>query len=292
MTPRDIAFVLLINLIWGLNFAAAKFALVDFAPFFSNALRFLLVALILVPFLRVQSKQMPLLLFAAFMLGVLHFGFMFMAVATGVEVSAVAIVAQLNVPFSALLATLVLAESMGWRRWLAILIAFIGVAVMSFDPGILAHFDAILWTVLSALVYAIVAVCWRKLRDVPAMTIQAWVAVSAVVGSIPATLLLESGQMASLLGAGSAAWLGVAYSALLSTVVGHGGFAWLMKHYEVSVVSPYMLTMPVFGVLGGIVFFDDVLSSRAILGSVLIFLGVTVVTLRNAMKRSPDHTAH
>jgi O-acetylserine/cysteine efflux transporter len=54
-------------------------------------------------------------------------------------VASVAIATQLGVPFTTLMSVLFLGEVIRWRRWLGIALAFAGVAVIGFQPGMLEH---------------------------------------------------------------------------------------------------------------------------------------------------------
>ena len=60
---------------------------------------------------------------------------------------------------------------------------------------------------------------------------------------------------------------------------------YLLRHYEVSVVSPYMLLVPVFGVMGGVFVMDETLTSRMIIGGLLTLGGVAIITLRNYVRK-------
>ena len=113
------------------------------------------------------------------------------------------------------------------------------------------------------------------------MTIQSWVALMAVVGSLILTLVFESGQLESIQNAGIHAWGSILYSALLASILGHVGLNFLLQKYEVSVVSPYLLLMPVFAILAGIILLDEEITGRLILGSIITLFGVFIITIRN-----------
>ena len=65
LSRPDLAFMVLINLIWGLNLVAAKWGVTAFPPVFFTALRFGSVALFLLPLLRVPRGQVRTILIAA-----------------------------------------------------------------------------------------------------------------------------------------------------------------------------------------------------------------------------------
>ena len=45
------------------------------------------------------------------------------------------------------------------------------------------------------------------------------------------------------------AWAGVAYSALIASVIGHGIFYWLVQRHPVSTITPYLLIAPVVAIV-------------------------------------------
>ncbi|NVJ70082.1 MAG: EamA family transporter [Alphaproteobacteria bacterium] len=284
MKPKDIALVILVTMVWGLNFVAVKWAVEDLPPLVANAARFMVVVLVLLPFLRKIPGRMKDLALAAFCLGVLHFGAVFFGMKLAGGVGAVAIVSQLNVPFSTILAIFVLKETVGWKRAAGIALSFMGVMVLGFDPNVFEYWDALLVITFGAFIYAVSAILMRRLKDVRAVTTQAWVGVAGVLGSIALSSIFETGQLEAVQAANPVAWAAVVYSGIGASVIGHGGANYLLRHYEVSVVSPYFLIMPVFAILSGIIILDEEFTWRMAVGGVLTMAGVLVVTLRNSAR--------
>lgn len=281
MKFRDTLFAILIAGVWGFNFIATKWAVEDFPPLFANGLRFLAVFIVLCPFLRMVPGKMRPLIVTALTLGVVHFGLLFWGMSLAGGVGSVAIASQLNVPFTTILGILILKEKVGWPRVFGISISFVGVMLLGFDPVIFSYWDAIMTIVTAAFVYAVSAVMMRQLREIPAVTVQAWVALAGMLGSFLISVLFEQGQLSSLSDAEQRAWLSVLYSGLISTLVGHGGANYLFRRYEVSMVSPYFLVLPFFSVIGGVVLLDEVVGWQMFLGGGLTITGVLIVTLRN-----------
>ncbi|HEX7417242.1 MAG TPA: EamA family transporter, partial [Steroidobacteraceae bacterium] len=58
IAPRDFALLILVTLLWGFNLVSSKVGLEYLPPFLFTALRFALVALLLLPFLRIRRGQM------------------------------------------------------------------------------------------------------------------------------------------------------------------------------------------------------------------------------------------
>jgi len=58
MRPSDLALVLIVMVIWGLNFVFAKWGLAQFPPIFMMGLRWAIVAAVLLPFVRMPRKKL------------------------------------------------------------------------------------------------------------------------------------------------------------------------------------------------------------------------------------------
>ncbi len=286
MKPWHIVLLVIVNLVWGVNFVAAKWAVTEFPPMLSNALRFSIVLILLSPFIRFVHGRMYHVLAAAVTLGFLHFGTMFIGMQLAKDISSMAIVSQLAVPFATMLAVFMLGERVGWKRAGGISLSFIGVMVIGFDPHVFDHIDAVLLMTLTAFWYALSTIFMRQVKDVPTMVTQSWVGAAGVFGSVLFSITFETGQVDALQSASYLAWGSVLYSGVMSSIVGHGGVNYLLRHYEVSTIAPYFLLTPLFAILAGVIVLDEALTSRIILGGAVTLAGVMVVTLRNAKKSS------
>jgi len=284
MKTRDVLLVILVTLVWGLNFIAVKWAVEDLPPLVANAIRFVVVVIVLLPFLKVIPGRMKDLAMAAVSLGVIHFGAVFMGMQLAGGVGAVAIASQLNVPFSTILAIIILKETVGWKRVVGIALSFIGVMVLGFDPSVFAYWDALLIIVFASFMYAVSAILMRKLKEVRAVTTQAWVGLAGIIGSAILSSMFETGQFEAIANTSAKAWAAVVYTGIGSSVIGHGGANYLLRKYEVSVVSPYFLMMPIFAVGSGILVLGEEFTWRMAVGALLTLSGVLVVTLRNSAR--------
>src|SRR5690606_6247562 len=119
-------------------------------PILFTFLRFAILAVILVPLLRVRAGQMSALVVAALLSGGLHFALSFAGLRLAENVSSVAIAGQLGVPITTLLSVALLGDVVRWRRWSGILLAFAGVIIMSFDPQIGGRWQSLALVVASA----------------------------------------------------------------------------------------------------------------------------------------------
>jgi O-acetylserine/cysteine efflux transporter len=279
MKSTDLLLALLANAAWAFNFIAGKAGVTHFHPFLFTALRFAILLLALLPFLRWIPGRMNGVLGIALVLGVLHFSLVFAGLEASGDIASVAIASQLYVPFSALLAVFVLGEALDGRRWLGIASAFGGVLVIGFDPMVFQHLDALLLITAGALAMAVATIQMRMLRGVGVFALQAWIALCATPALALLSLLFEQGQWTALR---TASWLELAapfYSAIGASLVGHGIVYHLLGRYPVGVTTPLMLLTPVLAVAFGVLLWGDVLTWRLILGGLLTLSGIAIITL-------------
>jgi len=281
LRPRDLAFLVLINLIWGFNLIASKVGVTHFPPIFFTALRFSILGAVLLPFLRWHPGRMQQLLIASALSGGLQYAVLFMGMRLTKGVGSVAIANQLGVPFTTLMSVMFLGEVIHWRRGLGIALAFLGVAIIAFQPSLLDSRAGLALVVASALIGSAGVVAVKAMgTSLKPFELQAWFAISGLPLLFALSAWLEDGQLASLASAVPLEWGALLFTALASSLVAHSGYYWLVHRYPVTSVSPLTTLSPIFGVTFGVVIFHDELTPRILWGGLATLVGVTIIALR------------
>lgn len=283
------AALLFICFIWAGNFVASAIAVDHLPPILATALRFGAVLALLFPFLRrPQAGQWVNLLAACWCMGALHFSLVFMALERSADVSSVAILMQVYVPLSTILAVLILGERIGWRTLSGIALAFGGVLVVGLDPVVLAQLDVLAMVLASAFFLGLGTIFMRRVRGVGLFSFQAWNALLSLIPLVGLTFLLES-PIEALAGTAwsSPAIPAILYSAIGASIVGHGTFYWLIQRHEVNVVTPFLLLVPVLAVVLGVLLRGDQPGARLLAGGAMVIGGVLWVTLRARYRKRP-----
>ncbi len=284
MRPIDFGIVLVINLVWGLTFIAGKLGLNELPPIWFTGLRFVMLLAVLFPMLRWVPGQMTRILAIAAFSGAIHFSLQYTALKMAEDVSTIAIVSQMTLPFAVILAVFMLGERLSALRITGIAAAFGGVLIIGFDPRVLTYGVAVLLSMLACLAIALAQVMMRELRNVPVFTLQSWVALISAPGLIGLSLIFESGQIEASRAASWSAWGNLAFTAFGSSLLGFGGMYYLLRRYPVSLVTPLFLLAPVFAVVAGVTLLGDVLTLRILIGAAITLAGVLAVTLTPGKK--------
>jgi len=289
MPVRHYLLLLTICLVWAGNFLAAAWAVRIFEPVTFTVVRFFLVLLLLLPLMRLPDRaQWPRLVACCWTMGAIHFGLVFLALGRSADVSSIALLMQIYIPLSTLLAVLFIGERVGWRTTLGIAIAFSGVLVMGLDPLVLGQLDVLALVLASALSLAIGTILMRGVRGIGVLSFQGWNAALSLPPLLILALILENpADHIALSLREPAAWLAVGYSAIGASILGHGGFYWLIQRHEVNKVTPHLLLVPLLSVALGVMFWGDRPGPRLLIGGGLIIVGVLWITLRARWRRRP-----
>ncbi len=283
MAPRHLALMLLICIIWGFNFVAAKVGVREIPPLLFTGLRFSILAIALLPFLKPARGRMRDVVVIALFNGAFHFGLMFIGIAMAAA-SVVAVVAQLNVPFATMLSIFFLGEVVQLRRWAGIALTFLGVTIVSFDPHVFDALTGVLFAAGAALSAAIAAVCMRNLSNVGVFQLQSWTAAITAPLLLGASFLFEAGQIGAVMNAQPITWAALLFTTIGASLIGHNVYYYLLQRYEVSLIAPLSLLSPLLGVVFGIVMLGEHVSMRIVLGAVTAFVGVGVLAIPGKKK--------
>ena len=250
MRPIDLLQVLAVVLIWGLNFVAIKTAVTDIPPLALTVIRFLLVGALLTPFFRPQKSHFKMLLLLSVTMGVGHFGLLFLGL-RGADAATAALLIQLGVPFSSILAAFFFADRLGWVRSAGMGMAFLGAGLLAGEPsgGTPLAIGALL---LSAMCWAGSNILIKQIPQVHPLTIIGWLSLLAVPPLSIMSLLFETDQLLAVRAANWKTWSALGYIVLASSILAYYLWYRLIARLQVNQVVPYTLLAPVIGVAAGV----------------------------------------
>ena len=283
------AFVLL-GLIWGSSFAWIKIAVEEIPPASLVALRMglgavgmlALLAFIRVPMPRGAREWLPLVVLgavnAAVPIFLISWGEQF------VDSGTAAVLNSLTPIFSLLIAGVALrVEPVTALRVGGLLLGFLGAALLaSRELDLRADASGLIGAgavVLAAFSYAVGASYARhRIRSTHRYVVAAGTLVFAALDTAVLALITDGGvilptQPDTIL---AVAWLGV-----LGSFVAYVCFFFLIEHLGATVAAMVTFMFPVVGVALGVLLLGERMDVRLILGTVLVLMGIIVVTLRH-----------
>ncbi len=273
----EIAAIVAVVVIWGVNNAAAKLATESLPPLLVGAMRFGLAAACLIPFVRPPFPNWKSLLIIMGVGGPIHYGLIYLAFWLARDVSPVAVATQLWVPFTALFAFLLLRERISRFALIGMGVAFAGVAWMTLDSHAIADWKAILVGVAGSAAWAITTVIARRTTSIPPLKMQGLLALTALPSLGLASAVFERGHVEAVQAATPIVWVCVFWAGLVSSVLATTLVFWLVQKREAGRVTPYLLATPVVSILIGWLWMGDVLTGQILFGAALSIAGVAVV---------------
>ncbi|MGM4885399.1 DMT family transporter [Tardiphaga sp. 20_F10_N6_6] len=282
MSLIQIVCAVMVPLLWGYQFVVIKVGIVEFPPLFFLGLRFLAMALLLVPFVKKPARQelSPVAAISVF-LGGLNFGLFYVGLALGSgSVSAVAY--QLATPFTILLAWPLLAERPSLVTSSGVLLAFLGVVVLAAGPGVSANAIPILLVVGAALAFAVANVLTKRHGPFDPLMLTGWSSLFTVPRVMLMSFVLEDGQLTSLVTADERGWLALAYTVFIGGIVGFSLWFWLIARCTMGRVAPFGLLLPVFALISSVLFLDEHITPTLIVGALLAISGVAITQVRSS----------
>jgi len=196
----------------------------------------------------------------------------------GMDAATAAIVIELSIPFSAILAWVFFGEVLGRWRSLGMAVSFLGVALLAGEPHLpgMLPFGAV---VASGLAWAMANVVIKRLGAISPLALNGWMALFAAPMLLVISLLSESGQMEALAATPAKGWAGLAYTVIGSTLIAYTLWYRLIARHPMNRVVPFTLLGPVVGLGGGVLLLGEPLTWHKLAGGTLTVLGVAVVQL-------------
>lgn len=282
MRAFDFAILMICCLAWACNFVVSAWALGSnpVPPFLLAAIRAAIVLLVMGYFLfKPRPEKFGLLLVVCACVGPIHLGFLYTGLQTA-PASGSAIVSQMLIPFATVLSMIFLREKIGWVRGLAIAGAFIGVMVMIYEPRGLKPDIGLLYVTAAYFSLAIGSIIMKRVGDISWQQYVTWMALMMFVTMGGASALFETGHQAIWENSKTPLLFAASYAAIAVTIFAHGQYFNLIKRYDVSVVVPLTLMVPVFACILGVLILKETIYLRYYLGAALILPCVYIIARR------------
>lgn len=264
---------------WSLAYVLTRLALQYFSAFSLGFLRYFAASCTLVVVAVLTKMKLPYKADLPWFLAAGAVGFFFYMITFNkgeetVTASTGSVVITTVPVITALLARFVYKEKLYGFQWVAIVIEFVGVMVITLMDGVFSINIGLLWLLLAALSLSIYNLLQRKLTK--AYTALQTSAFSILFGTILLAVFLPASVKEVLCAPGIQlvyiAVLGI-FSSAIAYVAWSKAFA---KAKQTSLVSNYMFVTPFLTSILGFLIADEVPGRATLLGGTIIILGVLV----------------
>ena len=308
MTPIHIALAVLVTFIWGVNFTFIAWALESFPPLMLTALRFFFTAVPLVFFLKPPKFNHTLFIYAIGTF-VMQYAFVFTAMHLGASAGLTALLLQVQIFITVLLAYVILGEAVSRMQIIGMIVGVLGLSVIALNLGgdmPLIGFVCILIAAIgwsfgniaskqvstqamaktmqqgASLHTGSITNSKNKASALSALALVAWGGLIACVILTLSSLIFEGAawQVTTFTQAPIKSWLSLGFIVYISTLIGFGLWSHLLAQNTASKVTPFALLVPVFGMATSVLLMGEVVTWWKTLAMLFILSGLVLANVK------------
>lgn len=278
MKLHHLLLAILITAIWGFNFSVIKLGLTSVDPLILAGIRFALCALPAILFIPRPNVAWRYIIGYGLVFGIGLWGVVNLGIKSGLSAGIASLVLQFSAFFTILLGGWVFKEKVTRYQLAGITIALGGLSSIIFIVDGSVTVAGLALVLLGAVAWSVANVLIKKAKTTQVFAFLVW---SSAFAPIPLFLLdyAVNGTQGYTALVTQLDWRAV--SSILFQVYPNTLFAYwvwnsLLQQYPVSTVAPLSLLVPIFGMLGSMLIFNEHLSLMKVVAVLLIVSGLVV----------------
>ena len=264
--------------VWGSNFVIIREGLEHLPPLLFAGLRFLLVFLAALLFLRRPNLAWSELAAYGLFIGVGQFGLLFLAVDGLISPGLASLVAQTQVFFTIGLAIYFNGEKVAPIQWLALMLAASGLIVIGLNNDSETTLAGLFLMLGAAVCWALGKMVARRAGRIDMVAYVGWSSLFAAPPLLLLSLVFEGPNAISrgLMEADLGTWGAVIWQAVGNSLFGYAAWAWLLARHPAALVTPLALLVPVFGLATSFLWLGEPMPGWKIIAAGLVMAGLAL----------------
>lgn len=284
MNNRDLLLGILVMIVWGLNFSVIKLGVNEIDPLLLTALRFSLAVIPAVFFVkRPQVKWRYLMGYGlTFAIGVWGMGSW--SIQAGLSAGMASVLLQMNVVISLFVGYFLFKETVTHIKIIGSVIAVLGLALsVSVTDGSVTS-AGLLLILIAALSWSVTSIIVKKACTKQIFAFSIWGMLFAPLPLfILAYLQSDHDQLLSLnVLMNRSVIFSVLFQAYPVTLFGYWVWNRLLVKYPLSTVAPLTFLVPIFGLLGSAIFYQEQIGFVKAIACLLIIAGLIIGLIKPA----------
>ena len=221
MSNKDIFLAILVPCVLGFGFVIAKPAMESFPPILLNGLRWSLSGLIMCYFFPFPKKFIKQMFVISIIGGTIQYSLSFYGLKILDGASATLFV-QAEIPFGILIAYFLLGEKVPLKNIIGLIIAFVGIAILSGNPNLEGKMLGVLLVLSGAFLWSLAQVFAKDVSEkIGGLALTAWLGIFSGPQCIIASYFIEGNTLDFITNATPQAWIIVIYLAVGMNVIGY-----------------------------------------------------------------------
>ncbi|PHN19681.1 EamA family transporter [Pseudomonas sp. ICMP 460] len=278
MKPLHVVLAVLITAIWGVNFSVIKLGLATVDPLILAGIRFSLCALPAIFFIRKPDVAWRSIIGYGLVFGIGLWGMVNLGIKAGLSAGIASLVLQFSAFFTILLGSWLFKEALTRFQVLGMLIALAGLlCIIKISDGSVSVYGVML-VLVGAASWSVANIISKRASTKDVFGFLVW---SSAFAPIPLFALDyavngSAGYSAFIHQVDATSVMSIVFQVYPNTLFAYWVWNSLLKTYPVSTVAPLSLLVPIFGVLGSVVVFNEGVPVSKVLSVALIVLGLAV----------------
>lgn len=274
LSPKHLLLGLTMSVLMGSSLPIIKMGMGNMSPFVFGALRSICV----IPFLLFIPRPVswkPVLLVGIFV-GFFKVGLLMLGIYFGLAAGLASLLAHTQIFFTLLIAIVYLKEWPKLKNWIAIALAFFGICLITLQSNTAATVYGIIAVLLSSFAWAISNIVTRQSKQMNVVHLNMWMNIVPPIPLIGLACFLD-GPLAvydSLVNIAPITLFAASYGGLVVILLAYSIWGFLLRQYPVSLVAPFSLMVPAFGMVFAFLLLGEVPTPVRFIGAGCVFAGL------------------
>ncbi|CCV44931.1 EamA family transporter [Yersinia enterocolitica] len=278
MKLTDFLIALLITAIWGVNFSIIKLGLITADPLILAGIRFTLCALPAVFFIKKPDTSWRYIVGYGLLFGIGLWGSVNLGIKAGVSAGIASLVLQFGAFFTMVLGAFLFHENLSKYQYIGIIVALLGLTSIIFISDGSVTFIGLALVLCGAIVWGLVSIIIKKSDTKLVFSFLVW---SSLFSPIPLFILSylfngPSGFTELAIHFNTTTLFSILFQVYPNTLFAYWVWNSLLTKYPVSVVAPLSLLVPIFGMLGSVMIFNESIPSGKVIAMIFIISGLII----------------
>ncbi|CRX99738.1 TPA: EamA family transporter [Yersinia enterocolitica] len=278
MKLTDFLIALLITAIWGVNFSIIKLGLITADPLILAGIRFTLCALPAVFFIKKPDTSWRYIIGYGLLFGIGLWGIVNLGIKAGVSAGIASLVLQFGAFFTLVLGAFLFHENLSKYQYIGIIVALLGLTSIIFISDGSVTFIGLALVLCGAVVWGLVSIIIKKSDTKQVFSFLVW---SSLFSPVPLFILSylfngPSGFTELAIHFNTTTLFSILFQVYPNTLFAYWVWNSLLTKYPVSVVAPLSLLVPIFGMLGSVMIFNERIPSGKVIAMIFIISGLII----------------
>ena len=278
MKKNDLILGILIMVVWGLNFSVIKLGVNEIDPLLLTALRFTLATLPAIFFVKKPDVSWCYLIVYGWLFAIGIWGMATWSIQAGLSAGMASVLLQMNVVFGLFLGYFLLKESLPINKIIGSGLALGGLLLsLTVTDGSVTQLGLML-ILFAAISWSLASIIVKKAGTKQVFAFSLW---AMAFAPIPLFLIVyfQSGSDAFVQLStqfNERIIFSVLFQAYPVTLLGYWIWNRLLVTYPLTTVAPLTLLVPIFGLLGGVLFYQEEVGIIKLVASLCVISGILI----------------